>query len=490
MSYTPAELMAAVAARELRDGEVVFVGIGLPEPRLQPRPRHARAATGPDLRVGRGRRGAGAAAGVDRRPVAGHRLAHGVRHGRRLPVAAAERPHRGRVPRRRADRPLRQHQHDRRRLATSIPTCGCPGSGGAAEIAIHARRTRRHQPPQPARLSRDRWTSSPAPATACSGRTRRELGMPGAGPVKVVTDKAHSRGRPDDAASWCSPALYPGVDAGRRAAPGSAGRSESRPALGVGRPAHRRRAAPPARRARSRSDSTSRADPLHDRPRRRPAEPTTPTLPRALGLRDMVLFNIVAVVSLRWFATAAAAGPSSITLWVLAALFFFVPQGLAVSDLAARYPEEGGIYAWTKRAFGEGHGFLCGWCYWVNNILYYPNLLMSTAVVGTYVIGAGQTGLGGQLAYVLPATLVALWLARAAQHRGRSHRALAAERRRAGHLPPRHPARRARRLCRVHPAVGHADGRRDAAARPRRAAPSSICGRRSPSPSPGSSCAR
>ncbi len=140
-------------------------------------------------------------------------------------------------------------------------------------------------------------------------------------------------------------------------------------------------------------------------------EPTHPVLPRALGLRDMVLFNIVAVVSLRWFATAAAAGPSSITLWVLAGLLFFVPQGLAVSDLSARYPDEGGIYAWTKRAFGEGHGFMCGWCYWVNNILYYPNLLMSTAVVGTYAIGHGQSGLADQWSYVLPATLAALWLA-------------------------------------------------------------------------------
>jgi amino acid transporter len=136
-----------------------------------------------------------------------------------------------------------------------------------------------------------------------------------------------------------------------------------------------------------------------------------PVLPRALGLRDMVLFNIVAVVSLRWFATAAAAGPSAITLWVLAAIFFFVPQGLAVSDLAARYPDEGGIYAWTKRAFGEGHGFMCGWCYWVNNILYYPNLLMSTAVIGTFVIGHGETGLADRWTYVLPATLFALWLA-------------------------------------------------------------------------------
>ena len=66
------------------------------------------------------------------------------------------------------------------------------------------------------------------------------------------------------------------------------------------------------------------------------APPAAPVLPRAMGLRDLVLFNVVAVLSLRWFATAAAAGPSSLTLWVLAGLFFFLPQGLAVSDLSAR----------------------------------------------------------------------------------------------------------------------------------------------------------
>ncbi len=130
-----------------------------------------------------------------------------------------------------------------------------------------------------------------------------------------------------------------------------------------------------------------------------------------MGLRDLVLFNVVAVLSLRWLATSAAAGPSALTLWVLAALFFFLPQGLAVSDLSARFPQEGGVYYWTKRTFGEGHGFLCGWCYWVNNILYYPNLLMSTAVIGTYVIGRGGTGLESDWHYVLPATLAALWIA-------------------------------------------------------------------------------
>ena len=135
------------------------------------------------------------------------------------------------------------------------------------------------------------------------------------------------------------------------------------------------------------------------------------TLHRALGLRDLVLFNLVAVLGLRWLATAAKAGPSALALWVLAALFFFVPQGLVVTELASRFPEEGGIYQWTKRALGEKHGYLCGWCYWINNVLYYPNLLISTAVVATFVIGKGESGLASDWTYVLTATLVCLWLA-------------------------------------------------------------------------------
>ena len=139
--------------------------------------------------------------------------------------------------------------------------------------------------------------------------------------------------------------------------------------------------------------------------------PGAESLHRALGVRDLVLFNLVAVLGLRWLATAAKAGPSALALWVLAALFFFVPQGLVVTELASRFPEEGGIYQWTKRALGERHGYLCGWCYWINNVLYYPNLLISTAVIATYVIGKGDTALASNWTYVLTATLVCLWFA-------------------------------------------------------------------------------
>lgn len=140
-------------------------------------------------------------------------------------------------------------------------------------------------------------------------------------------------------------------------------------------------------------------------------ESGTHDLKRVLRLGDLVLFNVVAVLGLRWVATSAKAGPSSLVLWLLAATLFFIPQGIAVITLASRFPDEGGVYAWTRRSYGEWNGFLCGWCYWINNVLYYPNLLISTAVIATYAIGKGGTALGASWPYVLSVSLAALWLA-------------------------------------------------------------------------------
>lgn len=136
-------------------------------------------------------------------------------------------------------------------------------------------------------------------------------------------------------------------------------------------------------------------------------------LRRVLGLRDLVLFNLAAVLNLSWTGTAAKAGASGLTMWVLAALLFFVPQGLAVVELSSSYPKEGGVYAWTKREFGEGHGFLCGWCYWINNVLFYPSTLLAASVAAGYALGLGEGGLRDDWTYSLTFTLSALWLAAA-----------------------------------------------------------------------------
>ena len=76
-----------------------------------------------------------------------------------------------------------------------------------------------------------------------------------------------------------------------------------------------------------------------------------PALRRELRLWHLVLFNVSAVAGIRWLAAAAQVGPGSLTLWILAALTFFLPSALVIASLSARFPEEGGFYVWTKQRF-------------------------------------------------------------------------------------------------------------------------------------------
>src|ERR1700743_1497833 len=99
---------------------------------------------------------------------------------------------------------------------------------------------------------------------------------------------------------------------------------------------------------------------------------TEPHPRRALGLRDLVLFYVVVTLSLRWLPLAAAAGPSTIVIWLLGVLVVFIPLALCVMELSSRYPQEGGMYVWSKRAFGDSAGFLTGWIYWTSNLPYFP----------------------------------------------------------------------------------------------------------------------
>src|SRR5207237_1567295 len=132
---------------------------------------------------------------------------------------------------------------------------------------------------------------------------------------------------------------------------------------------------------------------------------------KALGLRDVVLMNVVAVVGLRWIARGARTGPPSVTLWTLAWFAFFVPLAVAVSALARRYPEQGGLYTWVRRAFGPGHGFLCGWCLWVNNLFYFPSLLLFGAANLAAVGGARWQAIGATRWYAVVFVLAGIWIA-------------------------------------------------------------------------------
>ncbi|HWC64740.1 MAG TPA: APC family permease, partial [Thermoanaerobaculia bacterium] len=134
-------------------------------------------------------------------------------------------------------------------------------------------------------------------------------------------------------------------------------------------------------------------------------------LEKTLRTRDLVLFNVAAIVGMRWIALAAHSGPSSLGLWVLAALVFFVPQGLAVTALSSAIPEEGGLYVRSLDAFAPRQGFLAGWLYWTSNILYFPTLTLSTVVFALYVFNLRFAALENSRVYTAGASLVLLAIA-------------------------------------------------------------------------------
>ncbi len=147
---------------------------------------------------------------------------------------------------------------------------------------------------------------------------------------------------------------------------------------------------------------------------------STVHLKRALGMWDLVLLFVVAVANLNVVPVIAADGPVTIWLWTLALIFFFWPQGIAVVELSNRFPQEGGIYLWTKKFFGDFNGFMSGWCYWTNNIFYIPTLLVIVVGISVYVGGPSVQHLGGNSAYVSAASVVLLWVMIALNIRGLS----------------------------------------------------------------------
>jgi amino acid transporter len=142
-----------------------------------------------------------------------------------------------------------------------------------------------------------------------------------------------------------------------------------------------------------------------------PANNPKNQLRRVMGFWDLLLFNIAAVLGPRWIAAAGHNGTSSISLWVLSAVGFFVPTALVIVELTSRFPEEGGLYAWSKEAFGDFHGFIAGWTYWIYTIFYFPALLLASAAMSAYVIGPRGAALAQNREFLLAGSFVLLAVA-------------------------------------------------------------------------------
>ena len=124
------------------------------------------------------------------------------------------------------------------------------------------------------------------------------------------------------------------------------------------------------------------------------------TLKKELGLRDLVLTQIVFVVGGSWVGAAAKLGPSHLTFWLLALLLFYIPQAAVVIYLNKLMPLEGGLYQWAKFGFNEVAGFMVAWNLW---LLAITVMALSGLVVTTnlsYAIGPSAAWMPGSKWFV------------------------------------------------------------------------------------------
>src|SRR5258708_3439399 len=130
-----------------------------------------------------------------------------------------------------------------------------------------------------------------------------------------------------------------------------------------------------------------------------------------MGFWDVLLFNIAAVLGPRWSAAGGPNGTAPLTPGGLSAMCFFLPPAFVITELSTRFPREGGLYVWSKEAFGDFHGFVAGWTYWIYSFFYFPGLLLASAAIGAYIGGSSWGHLAQNRSFLLGGSVLLLFVA-------------------------------------------------------------------------------
>jgi amino acid transporter len=134
------------------------------------------------------------------------------------------------------------------------------------------------------------------------------------------------------------------------------------------------------------------------------------SLRKELGVRDLVLTQILFIVGLSWIGVAGKLGPSHVIFWLLALVLFYLPSAAVVMYLSRLMPLEGGLYQWAKLGFNGTIGFLLAWNLWLYVIVHTSEIGLECATYLSYALGPGAAWMTTNSWFVALATAVLISL--------------------------------------------------------------------------------
>ncbi len=127
---------------------------------------------------------------------------------------------------------------------------------------------------------------------------------------------------------------------------------------------------------------------------------------KKLGLFAVAMMNIVIVANLQMITATAVYGYSLIFFYLLAAILFFVPCMLIISQLSTAYPITGGSYLWVEKAFGKQWGFFSATLIWLSNVIWYPTIFSLLATIFAQIFAPQLTN---STMFILGGALILFW---------------------------------------------------------------------------------
>ncbi len=141
----------------------------------------------------------------------------------------------------------------------------------------------------------------------------------------------------------------------------------------------------------------------------------TKTTLHKISVFALVMLITGAIDSIRNLPATALFGTTLIFFFIFSAIIFLIPAALVSAELSAAWPEESGIYHWTRLALGEKMGFLAVWLQWVNTMVWYPTILSFIAATAAYLI---DPALAENKMYLIGVILVTFWVLTLINFRG------------------------------------------------------------------------